>query len=106
MGYLGRIRLTVLQLKEKKGIKITCFGFYYMKKYRNLVDINNKDECRGIRMVQKFAVEEICQKYLLILILEYDQSNRSFVKMFRYSFSETSPMNFNRLKSDKIFTSD
>ena len=94
--------MTVLQFKEKKGIKITCFGFNYMKKYRNLVDINNKDECRGIRMVQRFAVEEICYKCLLIFILEYDQSNRSFVKIFRYSLSETSPMFFNRLKSDFI----
>ena len=53
-------------------------------------------------MVQRFVVEEICHKCLLILILEYDQSNRSFVKVFRYSFSETSPMFFNRLKSDFI----
>ena len=77
-----------------------------MKKYRNLVDINNKDECRGIRMVQKFAVEEIFHKCLLILTLEYDQSNRSFVKVFRYSFSETSPMFFSRHKSDFILVSD
>ena len=78
------------------------FWLLLHEKYRNLVDINNKDECRGIRMVQKFAVEEICHKYLLILIPEYDQSNRGFVKVFRYSFSETSPMIFNRHKSDFI----
>ena len=75
---------------------------FWLLLHEKIQDINNKDECRGIRMVQRFAVEEICHKCLLIFILEYDQSNRSFVKMFRYSFSETSPMFSNRLKSDFI----
>ena len=72
---------------------------FWLLLHEKIQDINNKDECRGIRMVQRFAVEEICYKCLLIFILEYDQSNRSFVKMFRYSFLETSPMFFNRLKT-------
>ena len=84
-----------------------------MKKYRNLVDINNKDECRGIRL----NGPKICGwRDLLQMSADSYSGVRSIeqiVKVFRYSFSETSPMFFNRLKSDlslsdrhKTFTSD
>ena len=39
-----------------------------MVKSSNLVEINIKDECR----ILKFLVEEICLRFLRILIPEYD----------------------------------
>ena len=47
-----------------------------MVKSRNIVEIDNQDEC-SIPLVQKFAVEEICQKFrrnLSRLLPEYEKS--------------------------------
>lgn len=47
-----------------------------MVKSRNIVEIDNQDEC-SIPLVQKFAVEEICHKFrrnLSRLLPEYEKS--------------------------------
>ena len=49
---------------------------HYMVKSRNIVEIDNQDEC-SIPLVQKFAVEEICHKFrrnLSRLLPEYEKS--------------------------------
>ena len=52
--------------------EINFFCFHCMVKSRNLVYGHIQDVC-SIPMFQKFVVEEICFKFLPVLILEYDK---------------------------------
>lgn len=65
-------RLAVLWNKNTLTLlKMSCFGFHCMEKSRHPVEINNKDEC-SILVIQNLDIEQICNKFQCIFILEYN----------------------------------